>query len=284
MTIYVPGRASERDVFPDDSFARRPSGLYAPERLKRRKERMIAIDLFAGAGGFSLGIMQAGIQVVAGLEWDPWATITYMCNLGAYPCQFHFDSDESRDRLEKALEKEARRDKAGEVLQMPFPGTGWIAAHSESPPGVEHFFFGDIRNFTGQQILDALGLERGEVDLVVGGPPCQGFSQAGKQNVMDPRNSLVFDFARLVLEILPTYMVMENVPEIARMVTPEGVGVIDALCVMLSKGGMGDYDTLKKGMEFVGGKPYLGARKTSKDQTAKKEDETEEPRQLSLFG
>jgi DNA (cytosine-5)-methyltransferase 1 len=51
-----------------------------------------------------------------------------------------------------------------------------------------------------------------DIDLVVGGPPCQGFSLIGKRIVDDPRNELVFHFFRIVKEIRPRYFVMENVP------------------------------------------------------------------------
>lgn len=49
---------------------------------------------------------------------------------------------------------------------------------------------------------------------------------AGQRNVMDPRNSLVFEFRRLVLEVSPKTFVMENVPGLLSMVTAEGVPVI----------------------------------------------------------
>lgn len=55
-------------------------------------------------------------------------------------------------------------------------------------------------------------LKPGEVDLVIGGPPCQPFSTAGKRgSVMDPRGSLFMDFIRIVKDIQPRFFVMENV-------------------------------------------------------------------------
>jgi DNA (cytosine-5)-methyltransferase 1 len=125
-------------------------------------------------------------------------------------------------------------------------GDGWISG--QRGPGCEHFWVADVRNLTGQQILDALGIERGEVTAVVGGPPCQGFSIAGRRNVMDPRNSLVFEFCRLVLEIWPKTFVMENVPAIASMLTPDGVPVIDAMARVLSDGGFSAYNALRSSM------------------------------------
>jgi DNA (cytosine-5)-methyltransferase 1 len=50
-----------------------------------------------------------------------------------------------------------------------------------------------------------------QVDVLVGGPPCQGFSQIGKRQLDDPRNMLVFEYLRLVAELRPKYFVFENV-------------------------------------------------------------------------
>lgn len=52
----------------------------------------------------------------------------------------------------------------------------------------------------------------GQVDAIIGGPPCQGFSTMGKRELEDERNELVFDFARIVESIRPRYFLMENVP------------------------------------------------------------------------
>lgn len=53
------------------------------------------------------------------------------------------------------------------------------------------------------------------IDVVVGGPPCQGFSQKGKRlSINDPRNFLFKQFIRFVEEFSPKYFVLENVPNI----------------------------------------------------------------------
>ncbi len=52
----------------------------------------------------------------------------------------------------------------------------------------------------------------GQIDLVFGGPPCQGFSIMGKRLINDDRNHLVLEFCRLVIELNPRYFAMENVP------------------------------------------------------------------------
>jgi DNA (cytosine-5)-methyltransferase 1 len=75
-------------------------------------------------------------------------------------------------------------------------------------------FFGDIRSLSSQLLLEAVIRRTGNeaVDLVVGGPPCQGFSTAGKMNSQDPRNSLFHQFVRVVRELRPKAFLLENVP------------------------------------------------------------------------
>ena len=71
---------------------------------------------------------------------------------------------------------------------------------------------GSIRDLTGRDLLDAAGFpQSAEVDLVAGGPPCQGFSTAGMKDPADPRNTLIGDFVRVVAELRPRYFLMENV-------------------------------------------------------------------------
>lgn len=235
-----------RHVFGDDWQTTR-SGLYLPPTAAP-KRRPIAVDLFAGAGGFSCGFHQAGWHVAAAVEYDTAACCTYLLNLGG-PDTILWTGPVLNEELRTG---DVRRDpsawtpaRAADVMDR--PGQGWISHEPDAVP-CEHMFKGDVRALTGDIILDALGLDQGDVDCVIGGPPCQGFSLAGKRDVMDPRNSLVFDFARIVCEIQPKAFVMENVRGIASMVTAEGVPVLDALALVFESGGMGTYDALRKSL------------------------------------
>jgi DNA (cytosine-5)-methyltransferase 1 len=76
---------------------------------------------------------------------------------------------------------------------------------------------------------DALVKEYGKADIVFGGPPCQGFSMAGKRDNKDPRNSLFMDYLRFVKSFEPKYFVMENVPGILTMKTQNGEFVKDII-------------------------------------------------------
>lgn len=246
-------RQTNHSLFHEDDWHALPSGIAAPSSYLPQK-RMNAIDLFAGAGGFSLGLKQAGINVVAALEWDESAALTYMHNLCAYPLNIHFITEADADRMNDFMLKHVvKTTKEGLEYLSSRSGDNWPAIAANCPPGVrptEHYFFGDVRKITGQEMLDKMGMKREEIDMIVGGPPCQGFSHAGKRHVMDPRNSLVFDFVRIVLDIRPNYMVMENVPGMIGMVTPEGVPVVDAICRMLEAGNYGDYEALKKSLTY----------------------------------
>lgn len=71
---------------------------------------------------------------------------------------------------------------------------------------------GEVQNLTGHRIRERAGLHDREIDVVVGGPPCQGFSLIGKRKLNDERNNLVLEFTRIVRELKPKYVVMENVP------------------------------------------------------------------------
>ncbi len=73
----------------------------------------------------------------------------------------------------------------------------------------------DVRELTGEEIRRRAGLGTRSIDVVVGGPPCQGFSLIGYRVLEDPRNELVFHFLRLVAELRPKAFVFENVAGVA---------------------------------------------------------------------
>ena len=65
----------------------------------------------------------------------------------------------------------------------------------------------DIRQISDEELTNYVG----KVDVVVGGPPCQGFSTIGKRLERDPRNELVFEYIRFVKTLKPKVFLMENV-------------------------------------------------------------------------
>ena len=120
--------------------------------------RPIGIDLFAGAGGLTLGFEQAGFDVVAAVEIDPVHAAVHKFN---------------------------------------FPDCTVVPR--------------SVTELSGAELRAAAGIGRRKVDVVFGGAPCQGFSLIGQRALDDPRNSLVRDFIRLVVELNASYFVFENV-------------------------------------------------------------------------
>lgn len=86
------------------------------------------------------------------------------------------------------------------------------ATYKLNHPDTE-FISGPIEDITPSQILKALDLKQGELDCIIGGPPCQAFSVYNHQRGMhDERSGLFREYLRLVKGILPKYVVIENVP------------------------------------------------------------------------
>ena len=63
-------------------------------------------------------------------------------------------------------------------------------------------------------VIEKCGLKPGSVDVIIGGPPCQGFSISGKRNPNDPRNRLYLSFVAFLRKMKPRAFVMENVPHL----------------------------------------------------------------------
>ena len=89
------------------------------------------------------------------------------------------------------------------------------------------------------QILNPLELldENVEIDGIIGGPPCQGFSLSGKRDKNDPRNSLFMNFISFVKAYSPKFFMMENVPGILSMETQKGEKVVDLIFDEYEKAG-----------------------------------------------
>lgn len=130
----------------------------------RSIDRPLAIDLFSGAGGITLGLQMAGFEMLA------CADLSNSC----------------------------------------------AQTHARNFPEVR-FFHTDIAGVQGSALLRALGLRRGELDLLIGGPPCQGFSILGRREADDPRNGLFGDFIRVAASLQPKVVVIENVPGLATL-------------------------------------------------------------------
>ncbi|MYN05373.1 DNA (cytosine-5-)-methyltransferase [Pseudoduganella sp. DS3] len=136
------------------------------------------IDLFAGCGGLSLGLHEAGWNGVFAIERDPMAFET----------------------LNNNLLREGASHRAYDVWPA------WL-------PKTNHDIVSLLKDPTFRKNVASL---RGEVALMAGGPPCQGFSVGGKRDGADERNTLVFQMLDMVDLVRPRVVLIENVEGIAR--------------------------------------------------------------------
>jgi DNA (cytosine-5)-methyltransferase 1 len=90
---------------------------------------------------------------------------------------------------------------------------------------------GPIEAVNSQAIRKQIGLKKGELTVLVGGPPCQGFSTYGRRDPTDKRNGLFAEFVRFAEELKPSFLVIENVVGILSM---EDGRVIDAITQSVS--------------------------------------------------
>ena len=89
----------------------------------------------------------------------------------------------------------------------------WAEARAtyEHNHGGARLLLADLTVTPGAHVLDRLGTDPDRIDVIVGGPPCQGFSTVGKRDAADPRNRLWTAFRDIVREVRPAYVVIENV-------------------------------------------------------------------------
>lgn len=86
-----------------------------------------------------------------------------------------------------------------------------ISSHALNFPRTRHVN-ADVSTVSGTRLLELAGVKPGELAGLIGGPPCQGFSNIGLRTAADPRNSLFVDFFRVVAETKPRFFLAENVP------------------------------------------------------------------------
>ena len=89
-------------------------------------------------------------------------------------------------------------------------------AYSLNHPSVR-VYNKDIKDFTIEDLTSDLGVRKGDIDIVVGGPPCQAYSTVGKRLIDDPRGKLFQEYYRILREIQPKIFIFENVKGLLSM-------------------------------------------------------------------
>lgn len=133
------------------------------------KDHKVFIDLFAGCGGFSLGLIQAGWKGLFAIEKDGMAFSTLQHNL----------------------------------INGKYKGFLWPNWLEKEPMPVSRLL--------NKKYSNHLTKLKNKVDLIVGGPPCQGFSVIGRRNPKDPRNLLTNQYLKIVELVSPRFVLVENV-------------------------------------------------------------------------
>lgn len=196
-----------------------PIESYLPEQRSRSwgeinsapLSELKALDLFAGCGGFSLGMETSGIDVVAAVEWDTTAALTYLMNLGRPDTRVAFDSDATEQKFWKRSRRLPWSESEPEPHDTSWMGSAHRTTAETMDRGCRGFFVGDVRKVSGADLLELAGVDR--FDVIFGGPPCQGMSTSNaKRCIEDPRNALLWEYMRLVVELKPAAFVIENVP------------------------------------------------------------------------
>lgn len=126
---------------------------------------LTAVDLFSGAGGFTLAAQNCGLDVLAAVENYHYACATYTNNF--------IKNKDSAPRL----------------------------------------FQEDIRSLCPESCMREIGLKQGDLDILMGGPPCQGYSshRFKDSGVDDPRNELLLRYFNFVEALAPKAFIVENV-------------------------------------------------------------------------
>ena len=140
------------------------------------KKMPYAIDLFCGAGGCSEGLIQAGFDIVFSSDISEMAEATYTNRHSQLGLIQGYNT---------WFEREDVRNLTGDFI--------WEKIHN-------------LRCFEENNVKIPT-----DIDLIMGGPCCQGFSRAGKRDKSDPRNMLFGEYVRVINEVKPKYVVLENV-------------------------------------------------------------------------
>ena len=166
LSLFFPGNTIQDKIRECLEY-----GIHHKENNKLSdSDKLNVVDLFSGAGGLSRGFMDAGFNVILGIDFDDAALKTFKAN--------HGDA---------------------EVMKI------------------------DLFNHDNlKQITNYLDEKNVKIDVLVGGPPCQGYSLAGPRNEQDDRNTLYEAMVKFANLVKPKVVVLENVPGLLTLFEGKG--------------------------------------------------------------
>lgn len=151
---------------------------FSPNDLIYKTSKANVLSLFSGAGGLDLGLELAGLDVALGIEQTN----------NAYQSKTAFNSIREKSIFHHVYANDIFKE-ALQTYETNFPDSVYI--HNKNIRKVKTF--------------------PQKADIIVGGPPCPGFSAAGPRLVDDPRNFLYLHYIRALMQVQPKFFVMENV-------------------------------------------------------------------------
>lgn len=159
-------------------------------------ESLNFIDLFAGASGMSEGFVKAGFTPISHIEMNKEA-----CDTITTRSAYHFLKSENYIELYYKYTQ-------GKITKEKF--------FSSLPPEISQSTINvEINDKTIKPLFEEIRKSKKEIDLIIGGPPCQAYSLLGRHQddiEKDPRNKLYIQYGRFLKEFQPKAFVFENVP------------------------------------------------------------------------
>ncbi len=178
------------------------------DKSMKDKPATIVLDLFSGAGGLSEGFFRAGYKFISHIEMDKYASMTLETRAVYHTLKENGMENCYYDYIAGEISRESLLKTAGKFCDM---GSGGIIT-SEISQENEEAIIGEIKKRMKEQNIK-------NVDVIIGGPPCQAYSPAGISRASekmknDPRNYLYLHYLSFIRSFMPEIFVFENVPGI----------------------------------------------------------------------
>lgn len=168
---------------------------------------MKAVSLFSGGGGLDIGLEDAGFETVLATDADG----VFCQTLRSNQCLGAGNEAWFKPWFQHVVSQKCyRKTTSHEIEALRLRLRSGLGNHRYLRRAV--VMQKDVRMLTASTVMEACDVQRAELALIFGGPPCQSFSRSGKrESVNDERGQLFMEFVRLVDELRPRWILFENV-------------------------------------------------------------------------